>query len=523
MKKYNHKKAEKKWQKEWHDARLYEVSDTSDKENFYTLVEFTYPSGNLHVGHWFAFSVPDIFVRYKRMNGKNVLFPMGFDAFGLPAENAAIKGGSNPRIWTYKNIDRMRKQLASMGASFDWSREVITSDPKYYKWTQWIFLQLYKKELAYQAETQVNWCPSCKTVLANEQVIAGFCERCESIVEKREMKQWLFKITDYADRLIDDLDALDWPDAIKAGQKNWIGRSEGAGIKFKINCHLSHYRCEEPIEVFTTRPDTLFGATYMVLAPEHKLLDELKIQIENWSEVEEYIEDSKKKTEIERIAVGKEKSGVELKGIKAINPATKEEIPIFIADYVLVHYGTGAIMAVPAHDQRDHDFAKKYNIPIKTVIEPVTGQEQDNEEFRRSIVALVRDPKNGKFLSINWGEQGGNLFIGGGLDEGEDPVECAKREIQEETGYKNVKFIEQSETIHHHYFAHSKNTKRMIDAIGLYFELVDHDDQKLEEDEVGKFTVEWIDEKQAEKVIVELLHKYVLDKFIFGKVYAGEG
>ncbi len=345
MQEYNPKEIEKKWQDKWEKEKLYLTLDSVEgKENEYVLVEFAYPSGNLHVGHWYAFSVPDMYARYRRMLGKNVLFPMGFDAFGLPAENAAIKNNLNPRDWTFSNIDYMRNQLHSMGASFDWSREVITASPEYYKWTQWLFLKFFEKGLAYQSETPVNWCPGCKTVLANEQVVAGECERCGSTVEKRNMLQWNLKITDYADRLINDIEALDWPKPIKDAQKKLIS--------------------QEAIRVFTTRPDTIFGATYLVLAPEHKLVEELKSQISNWDEVIKYVGVTKNKKDIDRSAEGKEKTGVELKGLKAINPANQEEIPIWIADYVLPHYGTGAIMAVPADDKRDEEFAQKFNLPI---------------------------------------------------------------------------------------------------------------------------------------------------------------
>ncbi|MDP3935281.1 MAG: leucine--tRNA ligase [Candidatus Giovannonibacteria bacterium] len=356
---YDHKKIEKKWQKEWEKSGIYKTPDeVKGKENFYTLVEFPYPSGNLHTGHWYAFSVPDIFARKKRMERKNVMFPIGFDAFGLPAENAAIQRKINPKKWTYENIDYMRKQIKSMGASFDWTREVITSDPEYYKWTQWIFLKLFEKGLAYQAETPVNWCPKDKTVLANEQVVGGKCERCGTEVVQKNMKQWMLKITDYAERLLSGLDKLNWKEEIKEAQKNWIGKSEGAEIDFEVK------NSKEKIKVFTTRPDTLFGATYMVLAPEHPLISNFKSQISNFKEVEKYITEAKKKTQLQRQKEEKEKTGVELKGIKAINPANKEEIPIWIADYVLMGYGTGAIMAVPAHDERDFEFSKKFNLPI---------------------------------------------------------------------------------------------------------------------------------------------------------------
>ena len=369
---FNHQEIEKKWQTYWEENKINQTPDKQDgKENYYVLVEFPYPSGNLHVGHWYAFAVTDIYARFKRMTGKNVLYPIGFDAFGLPAENAAIKRGINPKDWTEQNISYMSEQLKSMGAMFDWSRVVKTIDPEYYRWTQWMFVQFFKVGLAEQKDVPANWCPSCKTTLANEQVINGKCERCDSEVEKKELKQWTLKITKYADHLIDDLDELDWPEEIKKSQKEWIGRSEGATVEFPVA------DSEDLIKIFTTRVDTIFGATYMVLAPEHKLvkkwLDEGKIQ--NKQEVQEYIKQAQKKSEIERTNTEKEKTGVILEGIKAINPAREKagmddiEIPVFIADYVLAHYGTGAIMAVPAHDERDFEFAQKFNLKIKQVID----------------------------------------------------------------------------------------------------------------------------------------------------------
>lgn len=361
MELYNHKEIEQKWQAVWENERLYRTKDqVPGKENFYTLVEFPYPSGDLHVGHWSAFAVPDIFARMKRMQGYNVLYPIGFDAFGLPAENAAIKHGADPAKWTQENINRMRGQLKQMGNMFDWEREVSACDPSMYRWTQWLFVQLFKKNLAYRGTAVVNWDPVDRTVLANEQVLPdGTAERSGAQVEKRELAQWFLKITEYADRLIDDLDALDWPEPIKVAQKNWIGRSEGAEIDFEIKNQKSK------IKIFTTRPDTILGATYLVLAPEHSLVHELLDTTVNRSEVLQYIEIAEKKSEMERIAEGKKKTGVELKGVKAINPATKEEIPIYVADYVLMGYGTGAIMAVPAHDERDREFAEEFGLAIE--------------------------------------------------------------------------------------------------------------------------------------------------------------
>lgn len=363
MKNYDHKNIEQKWQKIWEEQGIYRVADSvPEKENYYTLVEFSYPSGNLHVGHWYAFAVPDIFARYKRMKGFNVLYPTGFDAFGLPAENAAIKLGADPKVLTYTQMDSMRTQLRSMGTIFDWSREVVTCDPEYYKWTQWMFNQFLKNDLVYRATTSVNWCPKDQTVLANEQVTDGKCERCGSDVVQRDQEQWMLRITKYADRLIDDLDGLNWPHAIKESQKNWIGRSEGAEITFKLST-------DHEIKVFTTRADTLFGVTYVVLAPEHALVQELQSNIKNWDEVQEYISDTRKKSELDR-QQSKEKTGIELKGVFATNPANNEQVPVWIADYVLAGYGTGAVMAVPAHDERDFEFANKYNLSIKQVVVP---------------------------------------------------------------------------------------------------------------------------------------------------------
>lgn len=365
---YNHKEIEAKWQKKWRESGIYDVGERdSSKEKRYILVEWPYPSGNLHIGHWFAFAVVDIYVRYLRMQGKQVLFPIGFDAFGLPAENAAIQRKLNPRDWTESNIAFMKKQLESMGNAFTWNRTASSTDPDYYKWTQWMFTQFFQRDIAYRGKGVVNWCPSCNTVLANEQVTSDdTCERCKTAVVKKEMDEWKMRITKYADRLIDDLEKLDWPEHIKESQRNWIGRSKGAHIDFEVE------ESAHKIQVFTTRPDTLFGATYMVLAPEHPLLLALKEKIQNWYEVSNYVESAAKKTEMDRTAEGKEKTGVALQGLKAVNPATKESIPIFIADYVLAHYGTGAIMAVPAHDERDGAFAEKFKLPVREVIQSQT-------------------------------------------------------------------------------------------------------------------------------------------------------
>ncbi|MEK7554167.1 MAG: class I tRNA ligase family protein, partial [Patescibacteria group bacterium] len=364
---YDHKEIEKLAREKWAVLDLYKIDlSAGEEERYYLLVEFPYPSGDLHIGHWYAFAVTDMYARMLRAKGKNVFFPIGFDAFGLPAENAAIKNGADPKEWTYKNIERMRGQLATMGASFDWSKEVVTCEPSYYQWTQWLFAKLFEHGLAERREAAVKWCPKDQTVLANEQVVDGVCERCGTPVEEKRLTQWFLKITNYADKLLTGLDTLPWREEIKEAQRAWIGKSEGAKLRFSTRFNLVPNDGVD-IEVFTTRPDTVFGATYIVLAPEHALVKNLiegrLASLTNAGEIEKYVEATKKKTEKER-SENKEKTGVKLKGVSAINPATKEEIPIFIADYVLGSYGTGAIMAVPAHDERDREFAEKFNLPI---------------------------------------------------------------------------------------------------------------------------------------------------------------
>ncbi len=362
-KKFDHVAIEKKWQDTWEKSGIYNVGDRDhSKEKEFVLIEWPYPSGNLHIGHWFAFAVVDIYVRVRRMEGKQVLFPMGFDAFGLPAENAAIKRGLDPKAWTESNIEFMRNQLGSMGNAFSWDKTTSSTDPDYFKWTQWMFTEFLRNNIAYRGKGKVNWCPGCNTVLANEQVLAnGTCERSGDVVEQREMTQWMLRITDFADALIDELDHLDWPEHIKDAQRNWIGRSVGARITFPLSTGDS-------IDVFTTRADTLFGATALILAPEHPLLESLKSHITNVEEVERYQSTTRTKKDEERTAEGKEKTGVRLEGVTATNPASKEEIPVFIADYVISTYGTGALMSVPAHDERDFEFAKKYELPIYQVV-----------------------------------------------------------------------------------------------------------------------------------------------------------
>ena len=361
---YNFKEIEKKWQEKWDKEGTFNAKNDYTMKKWYGLIEFPYPSGQgLHVGHPRSYTALDIIARKRRLQGYNVLFPIGFDAFGLPAENYAIKTNVHPKITTAQNIAHFTEQLKSLGFSFDWSRKIDTTDPEYYKWTQWIFIQLYKHGLAYKTTMPINFCTGCKVGLANEEVVNGVCERCGSPVVQKEKSEWMLKITDYAQKLIDDLDDVDFLEKIKVQQKNWIGRSEGAEVNFKIT------NMNKNLTVYTTRPDTLFGATYMVISPEHPILKELEDKIENLDEVQEYQRQASLKSAFERSELNKEKTGVEIKGITAINPLTNKEIPIWISDYVLITYGTGAIMAVPAHDTRDYEFAKKFNLPIVQVVD----------------------------------------------------------------------------------------------------------------------------------------------------------
>ena len=374
---YNHKEVENKWQKVWDDEKAFKVGEDFSKPKFYALVEFPYPSGQgLHVGHPRPYTALDIVARKRRMQGYNVLYPMGWDAFGLPTENYAIKNKIHPKIVTANNVQRFKNQLHSLGYSFDWDREINTTDPNYYHWTQWIFLKLFKAGLAYKTEMPINWCTSCKVGLANEEVVNGVCERCGSQVIRKAQSQWMLKITEYADKLIDGLDSVDYIERVKVSQKNWIGRSTGAEVDFKIK------DTDEKLTIYTTRCDTLFGVTYMVVSPEHPILDKYKDRIKNWDDVTAYREQAAKKSDFERSELAKDKTGVCIDGLTAINPLNDVEIPIFVSDYVLMSYGTGAIMAVPAHDERDWDFAKKFNLPI---IEVVAGGKNVQEEVYTDV------------------------------------------------------------------------------------------------------------------------------------------
>lgn len=493
MKQYDHKDIEKKWQGEWETSEIYKASDESDKKKFFPLVEFPFPSGaGLHTGHTRSYTAMDIVARKRRMQGENVLYPIGWDAFGLPTENYAIKTGRQPKDVTKENTDNFRRQLKSVGLSFDWSREVNTTDPEYFKWTQWIFIKMFEKGLAYKAKIAINWCPKDKIGLANEEVVNGCCERCGTPVEQREKEQWMLAITKYADRLYDDLDSVNYLDRIKTQQRNWIGRSEGAELSFAVK------GSSESIKVFTTRPDTLFGVTYVVLAPEHPLVAALPAT--NRDAINAYVSATAKKDEIERTDAKKEKTGVRMEGVTAINPANGEEVPVFVADYVLVQYGTGAVMAVPAHDERDFEFAKTYNLPVKRVIEPkFVGLQGDGAvmpglEFvkREAICAVVRNPKDDTYLCISWKGLVMRGLVTGGIDAGESLETTALREVREETGYKNLKFVKDPGLVINTFFYHRvKKQNRHARFHYVFLELENDERENVSAEESALHEVIW--------------------------------
>ncbi|OIO20119.1 MAG: leucine--tRNA ligase [Candidatus Magasanikbacteria bacterium CG1_02_32_51] len=516
MNKYNPQEIEKKWQKYWEDNKTFKTPEDATAENkYYILPQLPYPSGSgLHVGHAEGYTACDIFARYQRMTGKKVLQVIGWDSFGLPAENYAIKNNVHPKISTDNAIDNFRKQIKALGISVDWDREVGSHNSDYYKFTQWFFLLFYKRGLAYRKMQTVNWCDSCKTVLANDQVKEGHCERCDTLVIQKEMEQWYIKITDYAERLLQDIDKLDWPEETKKRQKDWIGKSSGAEVNFSIkDSNLK-------IRVFTTRPDTLFGVTYVVLAPEGKYIQDFKDKISNWSEVEKYIEATSKKTELER-QIQKEKTGVDLQSIKAINPVTNEEIPIFVADYVIASYGTGAIMAVPAHDERDWEFAKKYSLPIKEVVAPnfvLTGKNapQGGVETlnRRTVTCILENPKTNKFLVIK--EKDNNVLVGGGVDEGETPEEAMIREVQEETGYTNVEIYKKLfDHLFCFHFRFGKNKNQMVDDV-VYHVILNDETKIPSEVEIGKHGIMWVSKDELQNTITSENHKFMCEVFLKG-------
>lgn len=531
MKNYDHKKIEKKWQKEWEKKKVYQASNKSKKPKFYSLIEFPYPSGDgLHVGHPRPYIGMDVISRKKRMEGFNVLYPIGWDAFGLPTENYAIKTGLDPRVVTKKNSDNFRRQIQSIGISFDWSREVNTTDPKYYKWTQWIFLQFFKKGLAYKKKMMINWCPKDKIGLANEEVVSGACERCGTQVEKREKEQWMLAITKYADRLDKDLDTVDYLPQIKLAQRNWIGRSEGAEIEFSCfaSSDFSSLRTAKPnsslvktrgsytnIKVFTTRPDTIFGATFIAVAPE----------------VAREITGRDFGIKVDTDRENKEKIGIDT-GLKAKNPASGEMMPVFAVNYVSADYGTGAIMGVPAHDERDFEFAKKYNLPIKQVIEPLFISTSGNDAIhkdlpfieREAISVIVKHWSLDKYLCLKWKKVDWGTFVTGGVEKGQSPEQAARAEIEQETGYFNLKLVKEFGSFHSKFFHVPKNVNRFAHLHCLYFELENGEQKETTNEEKEKHEVLWIEEKN----IINFLtpegqrHQWGIFKREEG-IYTGEG
>ncbi|MES2749467.1 MAG: class I tRNA ligase family protein [Patescibacteria group bacterium] len=503
-KKFDSGEIEKKWQAIWKESGIYNVGERDrSKPKSYVLVEWPYPSGNLHIGHWYAFAVPDIYARYKRMSGHQVLYPIGFDAFGLPAENAAIKRNLNPKDWTYENMAFMREQLERMGNMFSWDKTTNSTDQDYYKWTQWMFTQFFEKSIAYRGKGIVNWCPGCNTAVANEQVLTdGTCERSGDVIEKREMPQWMMKITDYADRLIDDLDTVAWPDHIKEAQRQWIGRSKGAKINFTLSTG-------DVVTVFTTRPDTLFGATYLVLAPEHPLLSKSEVRGEtsNLADVDAYVKTATQKDEQDRLDATKEKTGVVLSGITATNPASGEQIPVYVADYVLGGYGTGAIMAVPAHDERDYAFATKFGLPIKQVIVPCADDSKNpprpefKEVKRDTVIIHLRDKSTGKFALLNWHGtlEGITTAIMGGIENGQTPEEAALAEMNEEAALNRVTIVSKLKWITAaKYCASHKQQNRCAHTYAFLGEVENLNEQGvIPESESAIHTLVWVDEKEV--------------------------
>lgn len=514
MEKYDHKAIEEAARQKWAGLDLYSavlMDDTRDP--YYLLVEFPYPSGDLHIGHWYAFAVTDIYARLLRARGKNVLFPIGFDAFGLPAENAAIKNNVNPREWTYKNIERMKAQLATMGNSFDWSKEVTTCDPSYYQWTQWIFTKFFEHGLAERRLAAVKWCPKDQTVLANEQVIDGACERCGTPVEEKHLTQWFLKITDYAERLLKGLDNLPWREEIKEAQRAWIGKSEGAKIKFNVRTSdVPGTSDVHPIEVFTTRPDTIYGATFLVLAPEHQFIEGRLTSLTNAEEVKKYIEATSKKTERER-SENREKTGVKLEGITAINPTNQEEIPVFVADFVLGSYGTGALMAVPAHDGRDYEFAQRFGLPVRQVIMPEfidpvhTPEPGAKEAYRKMVAVILLNDKNEiavlDWHGVEWGDHKPVTLLLGGIDEGESEIEAALREVREETGFIDVEYVSTLPFIaRSRYYAAHKKENRVGDYTGVVLRLKSNAQNTLDPKESARHTHRFVPPEMAQSTTI---------------------
>ncbi|OGZ00309.1 MAG: hypothetical protein A2945_01670 [Candidatus Liptonbacteria bacterium RIFCSPLOWO2_01_FULL_52_25] len=539
MENYDHTKTEKKWQKKWLEEKVYEPDldgalrqAQGRRKPFYNLMMFPYPSAEgLHVGNMYAFTGADIYGRMKRMQGNDVFEPIGLDGFGIHSENYALKIGAHPADQAKTSEKRFYEQLQSIGNGFAWDERLETYDPEYYRWTQWIFVQMWKNGLAYRKKQSVNWCPKDLTVLSDEQVIAGKCERCSAEVEKKELEQWFFKITDYAERLLKNLDGLDWSEKVKIAQRNWIGKSEGAFIKFQV----SGVKCQE-IEVFTTRPDTLFGATYLVLAPEHPWLEQeirnSKSEILNKLEVRKYIEEAKHKTELQRQEEVQSKTGIELMGIKAVNPANKEEIPVWVADYALGSYGTGAIMAVPAHDERDFEFAKKFKLPIRQVIEPLYVQTTEPGVYREgepivvrnAIMAIVKHWSEDKYIGLQWKKVNWRTLLTGGIEKGQTAEQAGVAEIREETGFLHPKFVRELGVTHGLFYHVPKKENRLAHLHITYFELEDGACEAISEAENANHEIKWLTLDELESFLGPATHTYALGLFRKKIVtYAGSG
>ncbi|NTV41586.1 MAG: class I tRNA ligase family protein, partial [Candidatus Moranbacteria bacterium] len=528
MEKYEPKNIEKKWQEKWESAGIYK--NYSGQKKFYVLDMFPYPSGaGLHVGHPKGYIATDVISRFKMLNGFSVLHPMGWDAFGLPAENYAIKNKVHPSVATEKNVATFKKQLEAFGFTYDWDREINTTDPQYYKWTQWIFLKMFEKGLAYQSNEPVNWCPSCKTVLSNEDLEDGLCERCGTQVVQKKMRQWVLKMTDYAERLLTDLDSsqLDWEDSIKEQQKNWIGKSEGAIVKFSIfNSQFSsksqNSNDQNFIEVFTTRVDTIFGCTYCVVAPEHPIIEKLKDKISNYKEVEEYLIASQNKTTLERTQLQKEKTGVKLEGVEVVNPFNDEAVPLFVADYVLGGYGSSAVMAVPAHDERDFEFAKKYDLPIKQSIAPLLTEKEGDYALRdgieiikrKTVIGIVKHWSEEKYYCLHWEKFGWKSFVIGGVKENEEWEAAVIREVKEETGYQDIKKITKvGGTIHDCFFAAHKGINRYADMECYLVELGSDKFVEPDYEEVKNHVGVWIPSEEIADYVNLSAHEIYWDVF----------
>ncbi len=523
-KKFDSSAIEGKWQKAWQESGIYKTNESSGKPKTFVLDMFPYPSGEgLHVGHPKGYIATDIYSRFKRMTGHEVLHPMGWDAFGLPAENFAIKHKVHPRAAVEKNVARFKEQLQILGFDYDWDREINTTDPAYYKWTQWIFVQLYKKGLAFESYEPINWCPGCQTGLANEDLESdGTCERCGSMVEKKPMRQWVLKIREYADRMLEDLDTLAWPEHIKEAQRNWIGRSKGAEIDFTLSTG-------DTVTVFTTRPDTLFGATYVVLAPEHALVQQLFPQLSNKEAAAAYIESAKQKEEKDRLDATKEKTGVKLEGITATNPASGETIPVYIADYVLVAYGTGAIMAVPAHDERDNAFAQKFGLSVRPVIARHfdLGTKEGVETLDRGDVVdlIIEHPTDGTFLLEREADANGpdHVHLVGGGTEGELHEIAIGRELVEETGFTDYELITGPIDIHTALaYRHTKDKNQKTKS-HLYHIKLKSLNQVPSELADGKHTIEWVQKEEVAKLITWSGHAAAWNTFATGAGYTGPG